>query len=265
MTDPFFSVVIPCYNSSATLQATLQSCLDQTFKSFEVILVDDCSTENIELIYLHFMPLFASGGRSISYFRMHDNGGVSKARNFGWDQAKGDYVAFLDADDLWHREKLSICHSRIVISFARVYYHAYSEGVCPNAAQLGPNNFRVRGRSFWYGLLKNFSQTSCFLVQTCVSERFDTSMRYTEDHDLWLRLSGIAPLVFLEGPALTFLGRPQHSAGGLSANRMKMRLGEMFMYRKFCKKSYIMLPLLPVLLAYSFLKHVRSEIRYFSR
>lgn len=270
----YFSVVIPCYNCAYTLSSTLNSCLQQTFPPLEVILVDDCSVENIESIYLDFSSLFEENGVALRYYRMAENGGVSKARNFGWDHAKGDYVAFLDADDLWHKDKLYICYSYILSFGGSVWYHSYSSdrdqffsnlAIAAHASIMPVNNYKVLYRSYFFGLLNNFSQTSCFIVKRVIPERFDERMRFTEDHDLWLRLSSFRPLVFLVGPPLTLLGRPQLSKGGLSASRKKMRLGEIFMYLKFCRKKKYFLFIFPFLVIFSIFKHIRSEFRFFLR
>lgn len=88
------SVVIPLYNKEAHIAKTLDSVLNQTYQNFEIIVVDDGSTDNSSLIAKSFAD---SRIRIIS----QPNGGVSAARNRGTSEAIGEYIAFLDADDLW--------------------------------------------------------------------------------------------------------------------------------------------------------------------
>ena len=85
-------------------------------------------------------------------------------------------------------------------------------------------------------------------------------MSYSEDYELWLRVSDRHPIHRLYGKPLTLLARPQKTPGGLSANRFKMRLGELIAYLHLAKTNNSIKLLLPALFAYSVLKHVRSEI-----
>lgn len=93
------TTIIPAYNSSKTLEQTLTSIHNQTRPSDQIIVVDDGSRDNIAPIVEKF-----SG---VEYYRK-ENGGVSAARNYGADLAKGDWLAFCDADDVWHPQKLAV-------------------------------------------------------------------------------------------------------------------------------------------------------------
>ena len=97
---PTISVVIPAFNAEAYVAETLESVLAQTYRDFEIILVDDGSTDQTAAVVQSF-------GGSIRYIRT-DNRGPSHARNTGIRAAKGQYIAFLDADDLWVPEKLAL-------------------------------------------------------------------------------------------------------------------------------------------------------------
>jgi glycosyltransferase involved in cell wall biosynthesis len=91
---PLFSVVIATYNRAGLLPRAITSVLSQTYQNFELIVVDDCSTDNTEEV----VGAFKKDGRII-YHRLIENKGPSAARNKGLDLAKGDYIAFLDSDD----------------------------------------------------------------------------------------------------------------------------------------------------------------------
>lgn len=96
-----FSVVIPLYNKQNSIVATLQSVLAQTYTDYEIVVVDDGSTDNSAKVVEDFINSLPSReGQGIGLLRK-PNGGVSSARNEGIRQAKYDYVAFLDADDYW--------------------------------------------------------------------------------------------------------------------------------------------------------------------
>ena len=94
MNDPFFSVVIPLYNKEKHIADTLKSVLAQNHTDYEIVVVDDGSTDSSRHIVEQFIDA------SIRLIRK-ENGGVSSARNRGIKEAKGKYIAFLDADDLW--------------------------------------------------------------------------------------------------------------------------------------------------------------------
>lgn len=99
---PTFSVVIPVYNASATLPETLKSLARQSFTNYEVIFVNDGSTDDSEHIIRNWLDQPGRQGRIIR----HENQGLGASRNRGIEAASGNWVAFLDADDLWDEDKL---------------------------------------------------------------------------------------------------------------------------------------------------------------
>lgn len=101
---PRFSVVIPAYNSAATLSRAIESVLAQSFPAHEVIVVDDASTDDTP-------ALMARYGAPVRYLRRERNAGVSAARNFGASEARGNWLSFLDADD-WYFEHRIAAHAR---------------------------------------------------------------------------------------------------------------------------------------------------------
>lgn len=100
--DKLVSIIIPCYNSAALIEETLDSLARQTFKDFEVICVNDGSKDNT----LAVLTQYAERGTLQLKVISKENGGVSKARNRGIDEAQGKYILFLDSDDLYHPEML---------------------------------------------------------------------------------------------------------------------------------------------------------------
>lgn len=106
MPAPFFSIVIPTYNRSDFIANTLHSVLNQTFTAFEVIVVDDGSKDNTPDIVKQFTDA------RVSYF-FKENGERGLARNYGLRHAQGEYVLFLDSDDLLHSTHLATLHAAI--------------------------------------------------------------------------------------------------------------------------------------------------------
>ncbi|MDB5121056.1 MAG: putative glycosyltransferase O-antigen related protein [Sphingobacteriales bacterium] len=250
-----FSVVIPVYNAEATIKETITSCLNQTLPPFEIIVIDDCSTDkSIQVIKKSFDSTL------IAIISLPINSGVATARNTGWDYSKGDYVAFLDADDIWHSNRLilidEVLNNNIndIACIGNLYtdkgYQLHKEGSPIGIVKL----------SFWNILLRNYFNTSCLVVKRNLSVRFNGKMRYTEDHDLLIRISNIHK-VYLLNVYLTLLGRPQLTEGGLSGDKLKMRFGEIRMYFSALKCNHIIILLLPFLIAYSVLKYINKIVK----
>ena len=103
------SIIIPAYNAADYLAQTIESVLNQTYSDFELILIDDGSTDRTREIIKDYQCKDAR----IKYF-YKENGGVSSARNLGLQKATGDFVSFLDSDDLWDRRFLeSMYHHEV--------------------------------------------------------------------------------------------------------------------------------------------------------
>jgi len=96
------SIITPLYNSQAFIAETINSVLNQSYKNWELILIDDCSSDNT----LDIVSEFITKHNNIKLIKNANNSGAAISRNKGIEAAKGDYIAFLDADDLWKPEKL---------------------------------------------------------------------------------------------------------------------------------------------------------------
>lgn len=102
MRPELVSIVMPAYNCSAYIGETIESVLKQSYPYWELIIVDDCSSDNTRDIVLQYMKENAR----IRYFLLEKRSGVVAARTKATDEARGKYIAFLDSDDLWYPEKL---------------------------------------------------------------------------------------------------------------------------------------------------------------
>lgn len=102
------SVIIPLYNGEKFIRKTIQSVLNQTYKDVEIVVADDCSTDNSkEVIFNEFGDLI---GKKIIYVRNQKNMERSYTRNRGFEVSKGEYVFFLDQDDEWEEDYVVIKH-----------------------------------------------------------------------------------------------------------------------------------------------------------
>ena len=96
------SVVTPVYNAEAFLSETIESVLNQTYKNFEYLLIDDCSKDHSAAL----IKEYAENGSRIKYIKLPENSGAAVARNTGLENAQGRYIAFIDSDDMWYPKKL---------------------------------------------------------------------------------------------------------------------------------------------------------------
>ncbi len=101
MSEPLVSIIIPAYNSEAYISQTIESVMGQTYKNWELLIIDDGSTDKTSEVIKTFLQ-----EKKIRYIHQ-SNAGVSAARNRGIEHAGGDYIAFLDSDDFWLPENLS--------------------------------------------------------------------------------------------------------------------------------------------------------------
>ncbi len=260
-----FSVVIPAYNAEKTIEACLASVVAQTLPPLEVLVVDDHSRDGTQAAVQRCEGQFAAAGIRLEYIRLAQNAGPSTARNKGIRMAKGGYIAFLDSDDTWHKDKLAIVDRYMSCSSAGLVCHAYTEEPTFNISTSG-GGYEAKSLSIYRMLLRNPAQTSCAVVRKQHALAFDETMRHCEDYDFWMRIAERAPVLSLVGDPLTRLGRPQLTAGGLSGNTARMRVGEARVYFNFCRRSWLTRAwLLSSLLIFSLLKHLYSRIRRWFR
>lgn len=98
------SIIVPVYNAEHFLNKTIDSIINQSFKDFEVLLIDDCSSDkSLEILYQ-----YADKDKRVKIIRNTKNLGVAKTRNKGVEIASGEWIAFLDSDDYWEKDKLQI-------------------------------------------------------------------------------------------------------------------------------------------------------------
>lgn len=250
-----FSVVIPMFNASKTIAETLDSCVTQTQLPKEVIIVDDCSRDDSVEVVKRWMDRY-SGEVSIVVESLKENSGPSKARNRGWELSGGDYIAFLDADDRFLPEKLE----RVAVFLAQhndavLLGHAWMlEGEAKKTSG------SVKSVSKKEILFRNLATTPSIVVKREIGERFDETMHYTEDHDLWLRITERYDRSFFLDTVLTQIGRAVRSEGGQSANLWAMRRGEMKMYAKYCRRNGAVWQF-PFFVLYSAAKHTYRWIK----
>jgi glycosyltransferase involved in cell wall biosynthesis len=195
---PLVSVIIPTYNRAWILKEAVDSVLAQEFKGFEVVVVDDGSTDATAEL------LAAYAGR-VTVLRQA-NCGVSAARNAGLAAARGELIAFLDSDDIWLSGKLST-QVAFFQSHPDALIHQTEELWVKNGRRMNPGN-RHRKRS---GMIFEPSLDLCLVSPSAVMMRrelldrvggFDEGLPACEDYDLWLRVSCSYPVYLIKTPLI---------------------------------------------------------------
>ncbi len=182
---PHFSVIIPTYNRYGLLKRAVDSVLNQTFGDYELIVIDDGSTDDTPRVEIEYR------GRII-YIRQ-DNCGVSKARNGGILIAESPYIAFLDSDDVWFPEKLREQYD-FIKSNPDILIHQTEEIWIRNGKRLNPMNKHKKkgGAIFLESLARCMVSPSSVVVKREIFDRFglfDEKLPACEDYDLWLRIT----------------------------------------------------------------------------
>jgi glycosyltransferase involved in cell wall biosynthesis len=257
-----FSVIIPLYNAKKTIKTTIESARNQTYsESIEIIVVNDGSIDGCEKI-VEDMVLDHQINRIIKFINK-PNGGASSARNRAMKEATGKYIAFLDADDIWHPQKLELVLN-LLENNEEIDLLGHSYTLNENFSEKYTNK-KPRKISFFQLLIKNFAVTPSIVVRKEALELFDEKMKFAEDHELWLRIASKKNIYFLDLP-LVLLGRKPLSSGGLSAQKWNMRKGEIQMYINTLKYKKILFLALPFLIIFSLIKYVRLYLKdYFGK
>ena len=204
--NPKVSVIVTCYNYGHYLAGCLDSILAQTFEDFEVIVVDDGSTDDTP----HQIQLYLTRKDRIRYIRT-TNEGQASAKNTGIRNACGEFVAFLDADDLWHSEKLKkqlvlFEDKSIGVVFSRMEF--INEEGRTIVSQEPSGYLRPRSSQVTDHLLfDNFVPFSSSMVRRELLENyggFDETLAMGIDWDLWLRLSLHCQFAYVDEPLLRY-------------------------------------------------------------
>lgn len=186
--NPRVSVIIPTYNRAQLVGRAIQSVLNQTYQDFELIVVDDCSTDNTAQI------VKGIGDERVKYIPHQVNKGASAARNTGIRAARGELIGFLDSDDEWLPEKLQRQVDKFDSASANVglVYGGYVVIDDETKRTIRQENPSKRGYVFRGILREDFVGSPTPLVKRECFEKvglFDEEMQFGEDWDMWVRIA----------------------------------------------------------------------------
>lgn len=186
MDNPFFSVIIPVYNRESVIHRAVESVLNQNYDQFELIIVNDGSTDNSKKSIMSYCDT------RINYVETK-NLGVSHARNFGIRLSKGSHLAFLDSDDQWLPGKLGT-DADFIMQHPQIKIHQSDEIWVRKGKRVNKKNFhkKISGDIFKESLFLCMISPSSVVIERSLFEKcgtFDERMKVCEDYDLWLRIT----------------------------------------------------------------------------
>jgi glycosyltransferase involved in cell wall biosynthesis len=250
------SVVIPAFRAKATIAEAIDSVARQTWLPMEVIVVDDGSNDGtadfVKELALHYECDW------LTVLELRDNQGAASARNAGWSAARGEFIAFLDADDRWHPNK---------IEYQYEYMRTHPDvALCGHEYRISPETEADLSLSYpaldepirpLRLLLFNPFVTPSVMVRANVPFRFMPGKRHTDDHLLWMEiaLSGLR-VVKLSAP-LALISKALYGEGGLSSQMWPMEKGELHNYWRLKETRRIGFLTAIGLMAFSLAKYVR--------
>lgn len=203
------SVVIPLYNKEQSIAATLESVLAQSYMDYEIIVVDDGSTDNSAVVVRSIIAKRPMSNDKCQIRLLHkENGGVCSARNRGIKEAKGEYIALLDGDDQWDKDYLTeqekMIHDFPEAAMWGINFAELNHGKLIRKLETDlPDGYR--------GYVENYFQmhkrrSDLFCSSSVVIRRdvfnkvgmFDERIKYAEDNDMWFRIIANYPVAFYD-------------------------------------------------------------------
>ena len=183
--SPLVSVIIPTFNRISFLKKALSSVLNQTFKNFEVIIVDNFSSDGTK----EYLQNLAD--QRVKFFQINNEGIIAKSRNLGITRSSGDYIAFLDSDDWWNRDKLLKSINKINEGFEFIYHNVFLHQKKINKSNCKQIKYPVFDDLYCNG---NPIVTSSVVVKKELLLNVDRmtenkSLIAAEDFDTWLKIS----------------------------------------------------------------------------
>ena len=250
------SVIIPCFNAASFLERAVNSVLNQSYAPAQIILIDDASGDSSLDVMHHLKNKHPSANIQID--SMSQNSGPGAARNRGWELASEPWLAFLDADDAWHPDKLRIQWEWISSHLdVQLVGHLHNQEV---GKTLLSNEISASSISFGQMLVANRFYTRTVMLRKDLPFRFQNT-EFTEDYLLWLEiiLAGYPAYVINQSLATSF--RPEFSAGGYSGQLWIHEKRELRSWMFLYQAQKISLLTLTLALLWSYLKYFRRVIK----
>lgn len=210
------SVIMPSYNTAKYIAESIESVMNQTYPDWELIIVDDCSTDDTDSVVASYLS-----DTRIRYLKNEKNSGAAISRNYALREAKGKWIAFLDSDDVWLPEKLETQIAFMLeknCSFSYANYEEIDEGTKPlGRVVTGPKRITKMGMYAycWVGCLTvMYNADAIGLVQI-------QDIRKNNDYAMWLQICQKADCYLLD----KILGKYRKRTGSISRHSIWTMIG----------------------------------------
>jgi len=255
------SVVVPCFRCAKTIERAVASVAAQTVLPAEVILVDDASGDGTRTLLQQLCAQYNSGW--IKLVLLDQNVGAGSARNAGWAVASQPLIAFLDADDAWHFQKIEIQYGYMAanpnVALCGHGFRLLKQDVLPYWEVNKSVALRI---TKWRMILSNQFVTPSVMIRRDVAYRFLDRQRHMEDHMLWLSLVCAGELVIKLPVALAAIYKDPFGMTGLSSMVWLMERSELGNYKRLYQRRCINEFQFVCLTGYSMLKYFRRLLIY---
>ena len=225
------SIIVPMYNAEKFIGKTIESVLAQTYQNWEMLIMNDVSTDNS----LAIVSMYAKKDERIKIVNTEKNVGVVKGRNFLIDLASGKYIAFLDADDYWHNEKLEKQIKFMKEKNASISCTEYTR-VKENEEKI--NDVIIKEEISYNDMLKN-NYLGCLTVMydaEKIGKRYFKELEKNEDYVLWLEIVKDVNTIYGLKENLAYYRVLDNSR---SSNKVKTAKVRWEIYRKIEKLSLL--------------------------
>lgn len=230
--QPLVSVIMPAYNSEHWISRSLNSVLNQTLKKIEIVVIDDCSSDSTTNI----VKDIEKTDSRITLIELERNSGVANARNIGIDRANGQYVAFLDADDCWAKDKLKVQTDYMRAHDCDFSYCDYFLINDENTiiGQRVVSNKELVHKDLLYG---NKIGLLTVMLSKEVAKRINFPNMHHEDYACWLAITRSG--VVAQKCSTKLLAYYRKYDNSLTANKLQSALWTWNIFRKFEKANII--------------------------
>ena len=225
------SIITPVHNSQNTITDCISSVLSQTYDQWEMLIVDDCSTDETYNIIEHYLQT----DLRIKYIRLDEQSGAAVARNTGISRSRGAYIAFLDSDDLWESSKLFKQYHFMEENRYKFTYTAYDI--------VDHNNKYIKAfyprEKVNLHLLRKTCDIGCSTVMYSVEQlgkEYMHNIRRGQDYTLWLKILKLDEYGYCMVEKLTKYRIMEKS---LSRNKIKKAIAQWHIYRDIEKISFV--------------------------
>jgi glycosyltransferase involved in cell wall biosynthesis len=256
------SIVIPTHNRSGLLKNAVESALAQTYDNIEIIIVDDLSSDNTEQVVNELL------NGKILYIKNETSLGGAGARNKGIENSKGEFIAFLDDDDIWYPDKIKLQVNKISENDDNILCTCGLR-VVYSSTGLDYFNFpKIKDVTLEKMLLNNLvGITSTVLVRKSsldTAGNFDSRLPAREEYDLWIRLSECGKFTSVNKPLLDY--NIHTNRAQISANIDKFIKGNRIIHEKYADKYAAMAPkMIKTLLANNYFQYSTIAINNYDR